>query len=244
MSYSEKWIEILNEVSTFGKDRHLWFRGHSNAEYQLHSKLFRQDREELDGYLEDERFAFRYFKNFGHTLHGKGGWDLLQLMQQHGAVTRLLEWSSSFNTALFFATNNWRSGECACVWLLSPGHLNNLTNGENTLMMLSGIGSSLEDMIWQNDVSFKNNSLALIPGPSSSKMIAQQSAYTLQGNSLLPLDKEHEGRLLREDALRRILLTPDLREDVEQYLELSGVTEFTMSHDLNGLSRHINAYIV
>ena len=67
-------------------------------------------------------------------------------------------------------------------------------------------------------------------------MTAQRSAFTLSGDSFLPLDDQLDGRLVREGHLAKIELAPATYDEVESYLELGGVTGFTVYPDLEGLA--------
>ncbi|HBU80857.1 MAG TPA: FRG domain-containing protein [Paenibacillus sp.] len=240
MSYSTAWINILDEVRDFGKGRPVWFRGHSNLDYELHSGLFRLDFDALKGYLSAEVVLYRKFINLGHLHHDESDWNLLYLMQHHGVITRLLDWSESFNVALFFAFNDWKEDDCACVWLLHPTSLNKFSTGKIQYRL------PRESMPYENylfkkeDCAFDSSSVALYPVRNSSRLVAQQGVFTLQGNSMLPLDLEHNGKLLENGNIKKIILTPDLRNDVRDYLNVSGVNHYTLYPDLDGLSKYIN----
>lgn len=243
MGYSKVWIDILNEVDNFASydvQDMVWFRGHSNLEYELHSGLFRVDHRTLDKFLMLERILYRKFVNLGHLHHNETDWNLLYLMQHHGVVTRLLDWSESFNVALFFACNGWVDDNCACIWLLRTGGLNKASTGDTVLKFPREGDMLYENHIFNKETPFGNNSVALYPLRNSSRVVAQQGAFTLQGNSMLPLDQEHNGRLLDEGNLKKIILPPDIRDEVKRYLQVSGVNYYTLFPDLDGLSKYIN----
>lgn len=55
MGFSKEWINILNEIAEFQKNKtHTWFRGQSNAAYQLNSGLYRSDLKNATSYLATE----------------------------------------------------------------------------------------------------------------------------------------------------------------------------------------------
>lgn len=230
-------MNILNEVKQFSR-KSSWFRGHGNNDFELHSGLFRLDLKEIFNYIEAEVVLYRKFINIGHLHHNTSDWNLLYLMQHHGVITRLLDWSESFNVALFFAYKNWKFGELACVWMLHPTELNSLSTGKTQFLMPRET-TSYEDFLF-GKAHFNDYSVALYPVRNSNRVVAQQGVFTLQGNSLLPLDAEHGGALVNNGDLKKIVLTENLRDDVARYLEISGVNYYTLFPDLDGLAKEVN----
>ncbi|WP_314587898.1 FRG domain-containing protein [Paenibacillus terrigena] len=239
MAYSNKWIDILNLVEDFRKTRgFVWFRGHSNIDFHLNSGLFR-DPKPLDVLLKNEVSMYRQFKNLGNLYHNEVGWNLLYIMQHHGVKTRLLDWSESFTTALFFAYSNWQPHEKdACIWLLCPSYLNSVATGDQAFFHPDS-GNDYEDFIYTNTLSF-NLSVSLYPIRTTNRMNAQQGVFTLQGNSQLPLELEYNGNLVDTRNLLKISLTMDLFYDVRNFLLVSGVNYYNLFPDLDGLAKHVN----
>ncbi|WP_342480422.1 FRG domain-containing protein [Paenibacillus sp. FSL L8-0340] len=244
MAYSKKWLDILDEVHDFRNQDASWFRGHSNLDYELNSGLFRLDFDSIEKYISAEAVLYRRFLNLGHLHHTESDWNLLYVMQHHGVITRLLDWSESFNTALFFAFINWNPSEVASIWMLHPTKLNYLSTGSYLYRLPREQHQTYEDTLLVKKGEFNHNSIALYPTRNSDRVVAQQGVFTLQGNSMVPLDQEFGGKLIDEGNLKRILLTPDLKLDVMKYLDISGVNYYTLFPDLDGLSKYINdAYI-
>ncbi|AHM66873.1 hypothetical protein PPSQR21_032340 [Paenibacillus polymyxa SQR-21] len=242
MAYSSEWFNILNTVDNFCKGIHrVWFRGHSDSEFQLKSGLFRIADKTLDYYLNFELLAYRQFLNLGHLHHSEKDWNLLYLMQHHGVRTRLLDWSESFTTALYFARLSWNGEGDACVWMLDPSALNKLTLGAPQYVMPYE-GVSYEDYLFnKNEAEFHNNSIALYATRNDSRMVNQQGVFTLQGNSMLSLDQEHDEILKNEGKLVKVILPLSTIDDIDNYLLQAGVTDYTMFPDLDGLARQINS---
>lgn len=91
-----------------------------------------------------------------------------------------------------------------------------------------------------SDNRFPNNSIALHPLRNNSRIVAQQGVFTIQGNTLEPLDKEFNGELITTGILERIDIEIKYREDVYSFLELSGVHPFSIYPDLEGLAKYIS----
>src|SRR5207237_3582277 len=70
------------------------------------------------------------------------------------------------------------------------------------------------------------------------------SAFTLTGDSFLPLDEQFDGRLVREGLLVKIELPPEGFDEVEAYLRVAGLRTFTYFPDLEGLALDHEARVV
>lgn len=249
MTFSKEWLDILHEVQSFDEANPgpIWFRGQRRSTHELKSGLFRQKFSKIDTYLNSERGVYNFFLRLGSSLHNSSDWDLLHLMQHHGAKTRLLDWTESFASALFFATNEWEpSMGTPHIWILKPFKLNQLSvkiQRYGTPELLKMV--QLEDIIWNNPAErFPKNSVALFPVRNNNRIISQQGVFTLQGNTIESLDKEFNGELIQKNFLRKIELPSVVIPDAEKFLKLSGVNYFTMFPDLDGLAKHVNTSLM
>lgn len=69
-------------------------------------------------------------------------------------------------------------------------------------------------------------------------MTAQRSAFTVSGDSSLPLDLEFPA-LLTSGRLSRIVLPAAMFREANSFLEMAGLTAFSFYPDLQGLAmRH------
>jgi hypothetical protein len=117
----------------------LWFRGHSNMEWNLEPNLYRKlkhikTNDDFWRRIKDvENITYEEFevRNF-HLLdkppvRNKYLW--LSLMQHYNMVTRLLDWSEQAITALFFAVSEYFKADTPkvdhlpCVWVMKPERL-------------------------------------------------------------------------------------------------------------------------
>ncbi|MGG6309807.1 FRG domain-containing protein [Paenibacillus macerans] len=242
MGYSQEWLHILNLVQEFSSKRGIvFFRGHPNSNFKLHSGLFREPLITLEDFLVSEQVRYNHFKTLGHLDHGgMASWSLLYLMQHYGVKTRLLDWSESFAAALFFAYTKWDplTNPEACVWMLDPGALNIQAMGVQHL--IDPITNGDYEEFLRTDKSFADYSIALFPPKNSKRMTVQQGVFTLQGNSTKPLEAEFNGELMKTGELVKIPLGIGLIDDIRSYLLQAGVNYYTLFPDLDGLARKIN----
>jgi len=162
-------------------------------------------------------------------------------MQHHGLPTRLLDWTESFACALFFAQHRRQRGDAAAVWALDSEGLNEMSLGKRGLVALDETaGASTPDTRrWHPrwlPPSDDLPTIAVSPIFTNPRMTAQRSAFTLAGDSFLPLDQQFGGRLVHEGLLVKVELPPDSFDEVDDYLRLTGVRCFTYFPDLEGLA--------
>ncbi|WGU92066.1 FRG domain-containing protein [Paenibacillus dendritiformis] len=242
MGYSKEWNDILDFICDFEDKtfmKRVWFRGHSNSSYLLKSGLFRENHDDLFSYLFIESDNYLSFSNLGSHLHNNlSGWELLFLMQHHGVKTRLLDWTESFAVALFFACASWNQDNNARIWMLDPAELNRLSIDKPTTTTVDTVGN-YEECIF-NPTILPNSSIAIYTPRNNSRITRQRGTFTLQGNTLLPLDKEFNGELIKSDALTYVDLSPKVKNDVIRYLNHSGIDYFTLFPDIEGLAKYVN----
>jgi hypothetical protein len=126
---SAKLIEEVMRVTREFELRHLpgaipFSRGHSSTAYQLLPGLFRRAADGDYSDYDEENFYHEFCARAGALLSPNlSSWDILFLMQHHRVPTRILDWTESFATALYFALENATSD--IDVWMLDPYMLNN-----------------------------------------------------------------------------------------------------------------------
>ncbi|WP_096199683.1 FRG domain-containing protein [Bacillus sp. FJAT-45350] len=241
--FSEKWMKILEEVTFFSKrSRCVWYRGQNNNgvdnghSYCLVSSLFRFNYP-LEQILEWEEISYKRFMENGFDLHKTvNQWELLYLMRHYGVKTRLLDWSESFAVALYFATKGW-DGENECsIWLLDPHRLNKIFHNTTELISMPRESSFLDK---RNEYK---KTVALSPYMNTTRSVFQKGFFTMQGNTKEGLEIEGEQILMKEKVLKHIKLSPEIKNDIAMFLELSGVNNFALFPDLDGLATFVNQW--
>jgi len=173
-------------------------------------------------------------------------------MQHYRLPTRLLDWTESFLCALFFAQRHREQGDAAAVWVLDSAGLNEVSIGVSGLVALDEtVGETTLDVRrWHPrwvPPSEDLLTIAVSPIFTNPRMTAQRAAFTLAGDSFLPLEEQFDQRLIREERLVKIALPSQSFDEVEDYLRVAGVRAFTYFPDLEGLAldheRHIAAML-
>jgi FRG domain len=111
---------------TFGGET-IWWRGHAEANWTLKPGAFRsavEDGESNETALIDH-FRMRAIGRLGHRPKPSSEFEWLLLAQHYGLPTRLLDWTESPLTALYFAVSE-KPVEAddikvdGCLWAISP----------------------------------------------------------------------------------------------------------------------------
>lgn len=133
-----KRMEEFRERWRVGEDKELWFRGESEKYSTfLRPKLYRPrkglDLKPVPELLKIEMDLYEHFQRCAYQLLNENipdeyySWDSYFLMQNHGAPTRLLDWSDGALIALHFAVRNKikdeQSPKDPLVYVLEPDRL-------------------------------------------------------------------------------------------------------------------------
>jgi len=240
-----------------GKGSVAWYRGHRRTQWGLKSTLHRyverltsnlekpltcQGQRDL---LRDEaKSLYRQFTREAWPLLGpaeRSDWGAIFTMQHYSLPTRLLDWTENFACALFFAQQRLHLEDAAAVWVLDSEGLNELSLWRRGLVALEeATGASTVDVRgWHPRwVPPSDDLLTIAVSPifTNPRMTAQRSAFTLTGDSFLPIDEQFDGRLVHEGLLVKIELAPESFVEVDEYLRVAGLRAFTYFPDLEGLA--------
>jgi hypothetical protein len=125
-------------------------------------------------------------------------WDYLAAMQHFGVSTRLLDWTTELDVALYFAVGTLTKVDMAapsswpCIWILNPYRLNRLLVGDDVIF--DRADTIPYDYYSANVECIKNGAswpheapIAINPGFSNSRIEAQHGRFTVHGANLQEL---------------------------------------------------------
>lgn len=153
---AKSWNDLERIQEELGEKGRWIYRGQRQFSWPLASTLERAikrfDREgktagELEGGLL-RQFARRAHHYFPDTPGRKQWVEWLALMQHHGAPTRLLDFTYSFNVGVFFALEDVNPGEESALWALNVDWADECLRraiGKKIFDVFDGIDRNIED---------------------------------------------------------------------------------------------------
>lgn len=234
----------LDELAESGCDMP-FFRGHSDHRWKLLCGLGRQPPEDFKK-QNLESILYYDFMSLGGGLLGKqaDSWDVLFAMQHHGLPTRLLDWTTTFAAALYFALRpylfirNFPDLESfpiqPCVWILDPFELNRMEQRDPAVANpYTDFDGTYQENFIEESTSLGAKAVAIFPPQHTPRQSAQRSVFTLHSELFKPLDE------ISSDALRKFEVPIDATREAISFLTLAGINEFSIFPDLDGLARHL-----
>lgn len=247
-------LELLNKVTRYTD---LWFRGSAKLDYGLLPGLvWREDTKYESNYI--HKFLVGYQAYIDKPVTNP--WEQYALMQHHGLPTRLLDWSSSPLSALYFALHQdpeWDGDRV--FWVLEPRGFNSHFHGFDAILCPAVLASTeikdkdasesenswnlnsyLPHILDQDDNYNLPNAAIAIDSPFSNKRLASQHGrFTLHGKNKDSLHKQLEGCPNEKILSAFILKTAGKLPDFKEQLYSLRVTEETIYQDLDSMVREI-----
>jgi hypothetical protein len=212
-SCTEEWSPHPSEAEE------VWFRGEGGT-YSLLPGLYRSDSLAL-GY--DEENLQQRFMSYGAPYvepgRGLGEWDWYFRAQHYGLPTRLLDWTESLLTAIYFSLEkhiNQRDRrkydkdrlkspvplvhdrESPVIWIMDAGTLNQFSCGRNSDYVFSLTEGPEHTYSIDRVLNRKNTRnrypIAILPLKTNPRIVSQQGMFTLHGWDLGSIDELAERR--------------------------------------------------
>lgn len=258
------WHDIIDEVARLKAEisepgyATIWYRGHSDAQWNCLSTLHRhiEDFMAKCSLTGDDQWKIGLLKTVNHTLYHKfvarashlleplerSKWGVVFSMRHQGFLTRLLDWTESFACALHFAQSDRRAGQDTAIYLLNPQFLNEISSGRRGLIALHRVEpgpSNFDPDLWHPafDTDISLPTIAVAPVFTNRRMIAQQCAFTISGDSFQSLEAQYP------TCVRKLVLPAQISNDAQNFLDLAGASHFGYFPDLEGLRREFTEMI-
>ena len=229
-------------------DEELWFRGVSHGSYELLPSLLRcippaKRTHERIRDLETNLF-FEFLAKARTSAQALDHWDTLFLMQHYRAPTRLLDWSEVLSVALHFsiAYGDLDKADCPRIYVMNPYRWNQkLTGYKRELVWPKYFGYDPKEeyfyeygelLLEEDGIDWKEP-VALYPPQRDARLSAQRGYFTIHGTDTRPLEE------IAPSLLRAIDIDVSAVDEIQEQLELSGINEFSLFPDLEGLARHL-----
>lgn len=234
--------ELLTALGQLRDTEPIWFRGQPVADWELVPSIARGDDGRTLPTIEqslEHRLAGHFKQNALQMVDERpvGEWEWLFLMRHHGVPSRLLDWSESPLTALYFASQSVDgASDDGALWVLWPRALNALSN-----LTAPGIPSFLEEeealRNYHPDVISKGHPLGVGPvaglAPRNSpRMQAQLGVFSIHELTMTPIErlKDAHGRV---QHVGKYIVPVSDKEAILQELADLGVTRLSLFPDLD-----------
>jgi FRG domain len=238
-----QYVEAVDRIWSTWTDQspeimEIWFRGQSSSTHQVIPIAYRSPYSEVDEHRYRHEFFLRaraYLEEA--TTPPATEWDWYFLMQHYGVPTRLLDFSESSLSALYFALQTTDRTNSPCVWVLHPRAFNERLskNSYQVPIYTDAAVSRYLPSLWDENAELPIAPLAFDPPYNSRRLVAQKGKFVVFGSSKTPLDQYGE---LREYFVR-IEIPSDAISKLRRQLGGAGVSESVLFPGLAGLGREI-----
>ena len=259
-----KFIELVNTLSNLSQlSQHrlpILFRGQAKSEWRLEPKIYRLVKNiSKEDALRMEFDSITYFKQQARVFlssqlipNGNNLLAWLALMQHYAAPTRMLDWTGSFNVALYFAVADQPLEEPGAVWFFEVQKL------VNSMAKYETLPESERKHIFSNQAEFADfgcnrarpNIVAYDMDVKPERTIAQQSILTfseelfcdhsdLIGKALIECFESDKKTL----PLCKIVVPPRAKTQLREYLNKLNVCAATLFPGADGVGRAISEII-
>jgi hypothetical protein len=211
----------------------IWFRGHGDYSWTLSPGLIR-----LQGATSENSLLTRFKQSAAMLIsqHPKDSFDWMFLMQHYGVPTRLLDWTESPLTALYFAVSDVTTENSdGALWSLKPTELNKISGinvGEKNFILCfddDELKNYSVESLTQNQ-RIKLYPLATIATRNNPRIQAQLGVFTIHHLDHSPIETA-----CKNDEVIKYIIPSIYKESLRKELKLLGISKFTLFPELSSI---------
>lgn len=220
----------------------VWYRGLPDSRHELVPSLGRPPY-----HLDQERGLINRFKQNAVQFLSQipqSEWEWLFLARHHAVPTRLLDWTESPLTGLYFAThsldrqtkNDRRDG---ALWVLLPTKLNNEANVKlediQALPIFEDDDADLQNYLPSKLASEQTSHLTPVAGIAvrhSKRMQAQHSVFTVTHRDQTPIETVGEGK-----HIGRFIIPSSAKGRIRRQLDALRIDDLSVFPELDNAGR-------
>jgi len=232
------WNDFLSDIraakESLGNPKIIWYRGHSDANWNLLPNIFRIP--DSSNSLELEKMAFFEFKSIASRLFEsrRSDWEILFDMQHYWVPTRLLDWSEVLGIAIaFILHNDYEDIGDSAVFVLDPTRLNNMSGIREIKSLPDDINFEYRSIYWENKPFAARYPIAITPPMQTERIFAQRGVFTIHGDDSSPLEEQCP------DTVKKVILRREAKNAAREFLEYANLDEYSIYPDFVGMSRHL-----
>ncbi len=220
----------------------LWYRGQSNKDWELKPGVYRNDFHVTSESkrLEKEQQLNQDFKiQSASLLSGTKNDEELYFLQQHyNMPTRLLDWSYTPLTALYFAVSEKNSD--GALFMMDAYQLAHSQDAYDKVGGFKGTPTSKLPVFveaiktishWKKYETFPKYIIPIRPYYTDKRIVLQKSCFTFHVPEKDTLtDKENS-------TLKKYIIPQTSKKEIKNQLSLLGINDFTTYGDMESLAR-------
>jgi hypothetical protein len=240
--FDDEPVHAFKTKSQYINERSIWFRGHAKAKYENLPAIYRSETwNNSEHSYQEECNLFSSFKRKCKTQRSSD-FEFLHLMQHYGLPTRLLDFTESSLTGLFFAIRKPDEVDDPHVWMIDPFNFNYVFQQEMTVRFMYSIpnDSKLWDYIHPKSSLYNNIPelpIAVYPSFYDDRVVAQRSVFVLFGKIMEPIEKLATTNPWLKIA--KLKIDGISCHKILDELSLACVDHYSIFPDLEGISQQI-----
>ncbi len=248
MKHKDRLVSSIGELLTLlQSDRDgihpTWYRGQADSTWPLLPSLTR-----AGGVAAELTLVKRFKQNAMPFLAQRplDEWEWLFVMQHHGLPTRLLDWTESPLTGLYFAVTDGTPDideKPAALWALRPLELNASSRLETTFKNdIPGFGDDEHLDTYLPSKAARapigHSPLAAIALRNNPRIQVQQGVFTVCHKTLVALESTGKAKYLW-----RYIVPADAKTKLRAELKLLNITKLSLFPELVNVSEHARSFI-